>query len=129
MQRFLVLKGLLVLMTVSIFVSTGCVPSAHRIAEELGRPPECRIFIERVDEEVRRAGTSDAAYYPLPGFPYLRTSRFLAALNRDLLNDSQRRALVEWMRELDSLSRRKEILNLPAPSGHSCRRGDRTAKG
>lgn len=116
MQRLLKLTGLSVLMTVSIFAFTGCVPSAHRIAEELGRPAECRIFIERVDEEVRRAGSSDAAFYPLPGFPYLRTSRFLAALNRDLINDSQRRALVEWMRELDSLSRRKEILNMPDAS-------------
>jgi len=116
MQSLLKLTRLFLPIMIVISAISGCVPASYRIAEEFGRPPECQKFLDGVDEVVRKAGTSDASCIPVPGFPYLRTNRFLAALKTDLRNDAQRKAWVEWMREMDSIARRKEILNLPDAS-------------
>jgi hypothetical protein len=56
----------------------GCVtPDRNRAVALLDRPMACQERLHRVDEAVRRAGVTDASSFPVPGFPYLRTNRFL----------------------------------------------------
>lgn len=77
------------------------------------RPQECQEFLHALDEKVNEAGMRDAANFPIPGFPYLRTNRFLASLRTDVKNDEAREQWVRWMQRLDLESRWKEIRNLP----------------
>jgi hypothetical protein len=92
----------------------GCAAlSPQKIPFLSERPEECQEFLNRLDEEVKEAGARDASNFPIPGFPYLRTNRFLASLGNNLQNDQQREQWVRWMQRLDLISRRKEILNLP----------------
>jgi len=66
-----------------------------------------------LDEEVKEAGVRDASSFPIPGFPYLRTNRFLSALKHNLKDDREMEQLSRWMQQLDLSVRKKEISNLP----------------
>jgi hypothetical protein len=97
----------------------------------LGRPPQepfaskvlqenaigqCARAFEKVDRIVSRWGVSDAETVPVPGFPFLRTNRFLASGIKPSENSP---ALGTWgarLRMLDMTARRKELANLP-PKG------------
>jgi hypothetical protein len=93
---------------------TGCTSfMAQRVALSLERPKECQAFLTALDQEVEKAGVKDAASYPVPGFPYLRTNRFLSRLKDNIHSDEGREKWTRWMRMLDLESRRKEISNLP----------------
>lgn len=87
--------------------------STQQITLSFGRPKPCQEFLNRLDEVVKEAGVRDASNVVVPGFPYLRTNRFLAALKKNLKEDGERDAWVRWMQELDLKSRKKEISNLP----------------
>jgi hypothetical protein len=92
----------------------GCaVLSPQKIPFPSERPEACGEFLNRLDEEIKEGGVRDASSFPIPGFPYLRTNRFLASLGNNLQNDQQREQWVRWMQRLDLISRRNEILNLP----------------
>jgi hypothetical protein len=98
----------------SFFLFLGCASiSSQRIPETLERPRPCQEFFERLDEKVREAGVRDASAFSVPGFPYLRTSRFLSALKEKLQDEQERMTWVRWMQDLDLRSRKKEISNLP----------------
>jgi hypothetical protein len=62
---------------------------------------------------ITEADLRDASSASIPGFPYLRTNRFLAALKKDLKDDGQKEAWIRMMQELDLKSREKELHNLP----------------
>jgi len=87
--------------------------SIQQITLSFERPKPCQEFLTRLDEVVKEAGVRDASNVGVPGFPYLRTNRFLAALKKNLKEDGERDAWVRWMQELDLKSRKKEISNLP----------------
>jgi hypothetical protein len=88
---------------------------AQRIPEALERPRPCQEFFERLDEKVREAGVRDASAFSVPGFPYLRSSRFLSALREKFKGEQERKIWVRWMQDLDLRSRKNEIRNLPDP--------------
>ncbi len=50
---------------------------------------------------------------PVPGFPYLRTNRFLTSLRERLETREAEEEWIRWMQELDLEAREKEIRNLP----------------
>lgn len=77
------------------------------------RPKGCQEFLNKLDQKVKEADARDASNLPIPGFPYLRTNRFLASLGADVKNDEAREQWVRWMERLDLESRWKEIRNLP----------------
>ena len=85
----------------------------HRIPSLLQRPEECQEFLNHLDEKVKEAGVRDASSYPVSGFPYLRTNRFLSSLKKNLKDHQEREQWVRWMQQLDLESRKKEIRNLP----------------
>jgi hypothetical protein len=101
-----------VLVLLFIFVS-GCVPSLSKPTSlSLKKPEGCKEFLERLDESVKKAGVRDASSISIPGFPYLRTNRFLAFL-KETLKDEERGEWVRWMQQVDLQSREKELRNLP----------------
>jgi hypothetical protein len=89
---------------------------SQRIPQALERPAPCQEFFDRLNEKVEEAGVRDASVFPIPGFPYLRTNRFLLALKEKLRDDKEKNTWFRWMQQLDLQSRRKEIDNLPDDS-------------
>ena len=93
---------------------TGCVSfTAQQVPLSLESPKKCQVFLTALDQEVEKAGVRDAASYPVPGFPYLRTNRFLSRLKDSIHSEQGREQWSRRMRMLDLESRRKEISNLP----------------
>jgi hypothetical protein len=75
---------------------------------------ECAGWFKTLDETVDGAGVRDAEAYRIPGYPYLRVSRFLASFREQAQNDSS--AFAAWekrMRNLDARARSYELKNLP----------------
>jgi len=95
------------------FIAGCTTPSSKSIPLLLDRPRECQEFLERFDTITGNTGAKSAAHRQVPGFPYLRTNRFLSALQDKLDSDKQRKEWVEWMLELDLSDRKTETLNLP----------------
>ena len=77
------------------------------------RPPAQERFFQTLDEVVSEYRVGEGSAFPIDGYPYLRTDRFLAAIKSDLRDDRQKLLWVEKMRELDLAAREKEISNLP----------------
>ena len=77
------------------------------------RPVACQDFLDTLDKKVHEAGVKDHASFSVPGFPYLRSNRFLSALKKTLKSDAQRAYWLQWMQQLDLAARDKEIRNLP----------------
>ena len=72
------------------------------------------LFFSELDKAVDQSGVRNGAYFPVSGFPYLRSNRFLVSLKGRLENDAQRNQWVRWMQQLDMAARKAEIQNLPA---------------
>lgn len=71
----------------------------------------CADRIIRLDDAIDAAGVRDGAAARVPGYPHLRTNRFLAGEARHATRDAT--ALLAAMRTLDRDARRHEIANLP----------------
>lgn len=98
----------------SFLLLLGCTSFlSQRIPQTLERQRPCQEFFERLDEKVREADVRDASAFSVPGFPYLRTSRFLSAFKERLRDEQERKIWVRWMQDLDLRSKKKEISNLP----------------
>ncbi|MFZ0728295.1 MAG: hypothetical protein WAM61_21135 [Desulfobacterales bacterium] len=78
-----------------------------------GRPSEAESFLATLDAAVTDAGVLEASSYKVPGFPYLRTDRFLAAMPARLVDEKEKELWIEEMFRLDVAARKKEIRNLP----------------
>ena len=79
--------------------------------DELG---ECARQFARLDELVARFGVADAQSTRIPGYPYLRTSRFLATSVKTEPGTPAFEAWVDALRQLDREARKIEHANLPA---------------
>ncbi len=91
----------------------GCASLSPRPATIFSDGPEgCRVFFSHLDAQVKEAGVREASEYPVPGFPYLRTNRFLSALKDRIRDEKEREQWLEWMRTLDLRAREKELDNL-----------------
>jgi hypothetical protein len=72
---------------------------------------ECRANFLGLDEKVAAAGVGDAGARRIEGFPYLRSTRFLASF-RDAAEGEAFDAWVERLRQRDLESRKAELRNL-----------------
>ena len=90
-----------------------CVVLRQTDSSAFQRPEQCQAFFNQLDEKVGEAGVRDASSFSIPGFPYLRTNRFLSALKEKIKGDNEKEEWVRWMQELDLKAREKEISNLP----------------
>lgn len=104
--------GPVLLVLLLIFV-VRCAPLSYQhISESFQRPEECQRLFEQLDASVTEAGVRDASGYPIPGFPYLRTNRFLSALKTKIRETGEKGEWLQWMHVLDLKAREKEISNL-----------------
>lgn len=72
----------------------------------------CADFLRAFRGRVEEAGVADAQSVPVPGFPYLRGSRFLASF-RNELDDTRRPPWLTALREKGRTGERVELANLP----------------
>lgn len=89
-------------------------PLDSHLAAEAPQVRACAEWFQALDAEVESAGVRDAQDARIPGFPYLRVNRVLAALApRAAADSSALHALADRMMGLDLAARRAEIGNLP----------------
>lgn len=92
----------------------GCAVIPAREAEvRIERPLREAAFFQKLDDAVTDAGVRDASSFPVDGFPYLRTNRFLAAFDDRVSSKTEIDAWVSAMKELGIEAGRREINNLP----------------
>jgi hypothetical protein len=103
----------------AVMVAAGCTAIDQSVrsdpAVQSVDTQACADWFAKLDETVARAGVGDGEAYRVPGFPYLRVSRFLASFRQQAENDST--AFAAWekrLRELDARARSYELRNLPA---------------
>ena len=97
-----------------VFLAAGCAtleaPFRAHLASGVPQVRECAGWYRLLDERVAAAGARDAQDARVPGFPYLRVSRLLAALRPIALsNEHALHALTDRMLALDLEARRYEI--------------------
>jgi len=99
----------------------GCATTSAPLRDDLSAATspvrECAIWFSTLDAAIDRAGTRDAENSRIPGFPYLRSNRFLASFREDGVPDGESFAV--WageLRALDAQARGFELRNLPEAS-------------
>jgi hypothetical protein len=91
----------------SIQSASGTVQSGEEVSIS-----NCRDYFVALDEQIAVKGVGDAQYQRITAFPYLRLSRFAAALNNPVDTASASFvALVETLRALDAEAREIEVAN------------------
>jgi hypothetical protein len=98
--------------------AAGCASPVGPFRAYLEAPSEevrgCAQWYEALERAVEESGVRDAQYARLPGFPYLRVDRMLAALApRTARGSAALQAYAERLGELDFQARMQEINNLP----------------
>jgi hypothetical protein len=92
----------------------GCATLEMRQFEAVSqRPEEYERFFKDLDKAVDKSGVRDASTFPVPGFPYLRTDRFLSSMGHRIAREAQKQVWVQWMLQHNLDAREKEIKNLP----------------
>jgi hypothetical protein len=87
---------------------SGCVTLPPEIPEAAG----CRANFLGLDQRVEAADARNAGAWAIPGFPYLRSDRFLASFRNEVSEGPAFDAWVERLRRLDLEARASELRNL-----------------
>lgn len=72
----------------------------------------CRDLFQGLDTEVTAAGVRDQGPYPVPGFPYLRSTRLLASFRDEVEMPERFAAWTGHMARQDAAARALELRNL-----------------
>ncbi|WP_295686762.1 hypothetical protein [uncultured Nevskia sp.] len=73
---------------------------------------DCRAKYAEMDARIDAAGVRDGSYYRVPGFPYLRTDRYVASLKDKVSGLDEVAGWTRRMREFDQEAREFEYQNL-----------------
>ncbi len=103
-----------ILILLVLFLHACATTGLNQQIADFQRPPEYVRFFEVLDRIVAKADARNAAAFPVAGFPYLRSNRFLNGLKHDLDTDARKEQWIRWLRQLDLEGRKKEIRNLPS---------------
>jgi hypothetical protein len=96
-----------------VLALSGCAGAAARPdTTAAAQAAVCRKALLQIDVGVRAASTGDAEAYRVPGFPYLRSSRFLASFSRRDLDPEAFEAWIDRLQALDRQGRSVELANL-----------------
>lgn len=99
---------------VAMLLVAGCAGIDKRVAPDApAGASDAWAFLSELDRLVDRHGVRDAGRFPIPGYPYLRTDRFLGAMRGRLDTPERQRHWVGRMQQADLEARRREIGNLP----------------
>ncbi len=85
-----------------------------------GTPPPtvvsaCLQQFQNLDARLSRAGLHDAGAYRIPGFPFLRSTRFTASFAHELQGRAQWHEWLSALRDEDQQAREHELRNLGLP--------------
>jgi hypothetical protein len=75
---------------------------------------KCMSEYAAIDTAVQQAGTADAEYARIEGFPYFRVNRFLASYDFNTLKPAERTEWIDHLVQADKDERGIEVGNLPA---------------
>lgn len=114
------LRGKIRLLTVACLavLLTACASIPGQLSEKPA-VVSCLSFYSAIDSAVRKYRKEDAQYPRVRGFPYLRTSRFLASFQSELNSAAAYKA---WLGTANQLSQRAlsgEFLRLPTNEQHA----------
>ncbi len=98
-----------------LFLSACLGPGALTTART---PLECGSLLAKMDEAVDHADATDTSVFRIRGYPYLRTSRFLASMGDRLSTNDERSAWIAHLHLLDLEARQKEMAVLDGDSFH-----------
>ena len=109
-----------------ILVITSCITGCSTLTQQhVGYPDntdlvtQCSKAYSLIATSIKHAGVTDAEAYPIKGYPYLRSSRFLTSF-LDKVNDEN--SISAWMDELillDQQAKTIEVMNLPIRARNS----------
>lgn len=107
------------LMILLLLMATACAPVKGPVADD-----DCLALLRAVDQAVVDGGCRNAAYFPIPDAPYLRTSRFWNSFGQRDLTDAGFRIYAKELRRLDREARTAELSCLaqetsPASTGQA----------
>lgn len=72
----------------------------------------CRGKFDKIDARIDAAGVRDAGFYRIPGFPYMRTDRLLAAFRNKVETFESIGDWTAQLRENDTIAREIELNNM-----------------
>ena len=117
MTRRLILRrwtGVFALLALPVLVAGCALPAATSPARSLREAVACADWYHKLDAVTRQAGVSDGGAYRLPGYPFLRSDRFLASFQEEAAdNTATFQVWVNRLGELDREARDAELSNLP----------------
>ena len=79
----------------------------------------CQVFFSQLEDQVKEVGVRNASSFLIPGFPYLRTNRFLSAMKNRIKDEREWEQWLHWMQALDLQDRENEINNLSDDTARS----------
>ena len=99
----------------SLALFAGCAgPVVTSRTTPLSEAVVCADWYDKLDAVTRQAGVSDGGAHRLPGYPFLRSDRFLASFGDEVAdNTAAFDAWVGRLAELDRDARVAELRNLP----------------
>ncbi len=102
----------LLVLTIGVISCTHVHPSS--VSRPQYRSDGAEHFFSYLNKAIEKSGGHNAYYHTVPGFPYLRTTRFLASLKAELNSPIKKKIWLRWLMEAGSRARESEIGNLPA---------------
>lgn len=104
---------LLVLLLLTLLLAGCATVRTQPVAPIAGTLAGCEALYQEVDDIIDSKAVRDHGSSPVPGFPYLRTTRLLASLRDELTESGDGPAWIGHMAELDVKARTLEFRNLP----------------
>ncbi len=99
-----------IVLVATLVAIQGCSPSIRQVyLNNADRPEQALAFFNELDKIVKSGSKENVAFEKVPGFPYLKTDRFLAELKNHLTSEPRRTNWVEYLRERDFEVRSSEI--------------------
>ena len=88
-MRFLRFRSIFLILL--LFFLLGCASLSPRPVPITSNSIEgCQAFFSQVEGQVKVAGVREASDFLVPGYPYLRTNRFLSAMKNRIGGEKER---------------------------------------
>ncbi|WP_052493966.1 hypothetical protein [Nitrosospira sp. NpAV] len=108
-------KAEFVLLLLTLLLAGCATVRTPPVAPGTGSLAACEALYQEVDDIIDNKEIRDHDSSPVPGFPYLRTTRLLVSLRDELIESGHWPAWIGHMAELDAKARTLEFRNLPDP--------------
>jgi len=83
----------------------------HKATEKLPRDQRAMAFFVELDRVTQKYRVADASRFPISGFPYLRTDRFLEGMKDKLIGPEQEHLWIEWKKKKSPTFRKSPFWN------------------